>query len=81
MPPIVIRTCYDGDEFGEKIFFKSSMKNKTKPETTNEERIRSNIKKSQDKEHNAHGLLGKDRYIDEDAMKDLTEDEVKVLNQ
>jgi len=80
MPPIVIRTCYDGDDFGEKIFFSPNNRKKSKPETTDEEYIKQNIHKSMDKENNSNDLLGKYRYIDEDAMKDLSQEEVDVLN-
>ena len=37
MPPIVVRTCYDGDHFGEKMFFKTTIGQKNKPPISEEE--------------------------------------------
>ena len=42
MPPIVVRTCYDGDHFGEMVFFTSRIADgsKEQQEMTEEEFIK-----------------------------------------
>lgn len=82
MPPVVVRTCYDGDHFGEMLNFTARMQPKKKVEETEEEIIKSSVRKAtQKEEHGSTGFLAKDRYMDEEEMKDLSAEEVNVLNQ
>ena len=69
MPPIVVRTCYDGDHFGDQMFFTARI-GTTKPPQTEEEYIRAQIKKAN--ENDSGSLLKRERYITAEEMKDLT---------
>ena len=80
MPPIVIRTCYDGDHFGEQVFFTARIGQQKVSTMTEDEYIKQQIRLSTNEDGSASAsslsrLNQRDRlnaYADE--LKDLTQE-------
>jgi len=76
MLPIVVRTCYDGDQFAEMVFYRSRI---VMSQVETMERL---ARKQTDKESLAGFALSakKDSFISNEEV-DLPEEELAILNQ
>ena len=76
MPPVVIRTCYDGDQFGEMSHFTTNveqMNDLMDMGTTNEEQL--------DMKMREESIFERKIKISKEMVQDLTDEEVDNLNQ
>lgn len=90
VPPIVIRTCYDGDQFAEMVYFKSrigdeSSKSRQSKKGMKEEGVLGLHVRKQASNHSAHSQLqhlfgNQNRFIADEEMQDLSEAEAARLN-
>ena len=85
MPPIVIRTCYDGDQFAEMNFFKSRIgpenNLKLKKNETEEEFMKQHMKKQRSTDSSKVQLFSKERFMTDEKAQDLPPEEVRELNK
>ena len=76
MPPVVIRTCYDGDQFGEVSHFLPSIK-----EMNALMGVEEGMKEQLDLQPNEDSIFERKVNVSQNMIKDLEEEEVKRLNQ
>lgn len=85
MPPVVVRTCYDGDTFGEMVYFTAKGRPSVKAQNQQRQqevkdfmKLHDTVKRSVDSE--GASMFNKTRYYTEKEMRDLDPEDLAKLN-